>query len=156
MMLNTLKHRKGQALVETALVLGIIVLFTFAITEFGRAMYIKNMLNNAARSGVRQAIVTSPLDSLPRPYSYSDGSYVDSIQEKICQGIMYLDSTQKSAVEIKVWIPNPADPDNPNSSLKTSASNGDVIKVRVRAPFTPFVKLNIANILDGQASMRYE
>ena len=44
-------NKKGQALVEMAIMLPILVLFVFGITEFGRAMYIKNCLNNAAGQG---------------------------------------------------------------------------------------------------------
>src|SRR5690348_4657403 len=51
---------KGQAMVEAAFVLFILVLLTFGITEFGRAMYTKNTLNNAARAGARCAIVRLP------------------------------------------------------------------------------------------------
>jgi Flp pilus assembly protein TadG len=63
MILRTLGHNrtKGQALVEAAFVLFILVLLAFGITEFGRAMYTKNSLTNAARTGARQAVVTPNL-----------------------------------------------------------------------------------------------
>ena len=42
-------------MVEMAFVLFLLVVLIFGMTEFGRAMYIKNTLNNAARAGVRAA-----------------------------------------------------------------------------------------------------
>ncbi|WP_051292914.1 TadE/TadG family type IV pilus assembly protein [Citrifermentans bremense] len=51
--------QKGQAMVELALLLPLLLLIVFGITEFGRAFYIKNALTNAAREGARRASVTS-------------------------------------------------------------------------------------------------
>lgn len=39
----------------------VLVLLVFGITEFGRALYTKNTLTNAARAGARQAVVTKGL-----------------------------------------------------------------------------------------------
>ena len=48
---------EGQALVEFALVLPILILLLVGIFDFGRAVYAFNTVNNAAREGVRLAIV---------------------------------------------------------------------------------------------------
>ena len=48
---------KGQSLVEFALVFPIFVLLLFAAIDLGRAVYDNATLSNAARSGVRLAIV---------------------------------------------------------------------------------------------------
>jgi hypothetical protein len=50
--------QKGQAMVELALLLPLLFLIVFGITEFGRAFYIQNALTNAAREGARRASVT--------------------------------------------------------------------------------------------------
>lgn len=56
-------NKKGAALVEMAIVLPLLLLIVFGIFEFGRAMYITNTLNNAAREGVRRAVVmTAPIN----------------------------------------------------------------------------------------------
>jgi Flp pilus assembly protein TadG len=55
-----LRHRgsrRGQALLEFALVLPIFVLFLVAIFDLGRAAFAYNTLTNAAREGARMAIV---------------------------------------------------------------------------------------------------
>lgn len=54
-----LNDQKGQALVELALLLPLLLLIVFGITEFGRAFYIKNALTNAAREGARRASVSA-------------------------------------------------------------------------------------------------
>ena len=57
------KHRprrrgRGQALVEFALVLPILLLIILGVVDFGRAVYGFNTIGNAARSGGRVAIVS--------------------------------------------------------------------------------------------------
>lgn len=49
--------RRGQALVEFALILPILILLLVGIFDFGRAIYAFNTVNNAAREAVRLAIV---------------------------------------------------------------------------------------------------
>ncbi len=56
------KCSKGQALVEMAIVLTLLLLLVFGVTEFGRLLYQKNNLTNAAREGARKAAVTKPWD----------------------------------------------------------------------------------------------
>lgn len=138
------KNRKGQALVETALVLFIVVLFTFAITEFGRAMYIKNTLNNAARAGAREAVVTGSL-ALSTAYNFSTPP-TDPIGLKIYKALMYVDKTQVTATV------------DCTACSGSFARNSDTITVRVTLHnFQPIVNIiKIIDTLNGEASMRYE
>jgi Flp pilus assembly protein TadG len=53
-------NRRGNAMVEFALVLPILLLVIFGITEFGRAWMTLNVMNAAAREGARLAAVTAP------------------------------------------------------------------------------------------------
>jgi hypothetical protein len=64
---RTHEHQKGQALIETALSITLLFLLVFGITEFGRAMYTKNTLNNAARAGARAAVVIPGMINVPAP-----------------------------------------------------------------------------------------
>lgn len=50
-------HRRGQALVEFALVFPIFLLIFIALFDVGRAVFTYNSLTNAAREGARLAIV---------------------------------------------------------------------------------------------------
>jgi Flp pilus assembly protein TadG len=51
------RNRRGQALVEFALVIPIFLLVLVAIFDLGRAVFAYNTLTNAAREGARMAIV---------------------------------------------------------------------------------------------------
>ena len=51
------RSRKGQSLVEFALVVPILVLLMFGIAEFGRAWMTRNILTGAAREAVRAVVV---------------------------------------------------------------------------------------------------
>ena len=63
-MLRSKRRLKGQALVEFALVFPIIVLLLLAMFDAGRAVFIYNGLTNAAREGVRLAIVNQDKDKV--------------------------------------------------------------------------------------------
>ena len=54
-----LRSRSGQSLVEFAMVLPLMLVVMFIITEFGRALWIKNELTQAAREGARAAVVST-------------------------------------------------------------------------------------------------
>jgi Flp pilus assembly protein TadG len=54
------RDRKGQNLVEFALVVPMLLLLVFGIAEFGRAWMTKNILTGAAREAVRIAAVPAP------------------------------------------------------------------------------------------------
>lgn len=57
------RHDSGQAMVELALVLPLLLLILVGIFEFARAYSIKQSLVNGAREGARIAVVQSPLDA---------------------------------------------------------------------------------------------
>jgi hypothetical protein len=54
------KKRRGQALVEFALVLPMLAVLLFAIIEFARVWNAKQLLTDAAREGARVAVVGDP------------------------------------------------------------------------------------------------
>ncbi len=53
------QKRPGAALVEMAFISLILFTFMFAIFEFGRYMMVRQIVENAARSGARQAVTTA-------------------------------------------------------------------------------------------------
>ena len=59
-LVDRLRDRRGQSMVEFALVLPILLLVVFGATEFGRAWMTMNILTAAAREGARLAVVTAP------------------------------------------------------------------------------------------------
>ena len=66
---------RGQALVEFALELPLFVLMLLAIFDFGRVIWARNSLENAAREGTRQAIVHGDSVGQSCPWGPSGGLY---------------------------------------------------------------------------------
>lgn len=54
------RDKSGQALVETALLLPVLLLMTLGILEFGRAYQTRQVVTDAARAGARRAVVLDP------------------------------------------------------------------------------------------------
>jgi Flp pilus assembly protein TadG len=143
------KNNNGQTIVETALSIIILFLVIFGITEFGRAMYIKNMLNNASRAAARAAVVTPDLNPSNTTTTYDYGSFssrsdTDTIQQKVFDSLFYV-----KKADIKATV----------ESTHSPAQSGDTVTVQVTLQnFTSFVPklIKIGNTLVGTASMRYE
>ena len=57
-------NTRGNAVIEFALVLPLLLLVIFGITELGRMVMTTNVLNTASREGARLAAVSSISDSL--------------------------------------------------------------------------------------------
>ena len=60
------RDTRGQSVIEFALVLPLLLVVVFGITEFGRAWMTMNVLTSAAREGCRLAVVTAPDADLVR------------------------------------------------------------------------------------------
>jgi len=56
-LLRRLAGQRGQALIETALTLPIVLVISISIFEFGRALQVWQLLTNAAREGARVAVL---------------------------------------------------------------------------------------------------
>ncbi len=56
-------RERGTALVEFTLILPLLLVLTVAAVDFGRAFFVKNVLEQSAREGVRLRAVTSSADS---------------------------------------------------------------------------------------------
>ncbi len=54
---------KGQALLEFALVLPILILFIIGLFDVGYAVFLQNMLANAAREGARTGVILLNTDT---------------------------------------------------------------------------------------------
>ena len=55
--------QRGTALIEFTLILPMLLVLTVAAVDFGRAFFVKNVVEQAAREGVRLRAVTSTADS---------------------------------------------------------------------------------------------
>ena len=150
-------HIKGQAMVEMAFVLSVLVLLAFGITEFGRAMYTKNTITNAARAGARQAVVTPGLTNTSNAAltltgnncTYSNPSGENLVLQAVCSSLY--SGINKSNVRVTISGPNP------------TATSGDTITVTVTCNFASVVPrlfgpgaIPFPSTLTGAAAMRYE
>jgi len=54
---SIVRSRKGQSLLEFAIVVPMLVILMFGIAEFGRAWMTRNLLTGAAREAVRTVVV---------------------------------------------------------------------------------------------------
>lgn len=59
----TRRPERGTALIEFTLIMPLLLLLTVAAVDFGRAFFVKNILEQAAREGVRVRAVSSSADS---------------------------------------------------------------------------------------------
>lgn len=160
-----MKDQKGQALIETAIVLPLLILLIMGLFEFGRYMYLKNTLNNAARAGARTAVVTPKYDASTHPegmassgnahtLSCTDSEYVSSpgngaAYRTICSSIY--NGIPKNEVVVNIAYVELAAP--------TGLSSGDSVTVTLTwnkyEAFVPLL-IPITNMVTGEASMRYE
>lgn len=125
---------KGAAAVETALVLPVLLLFIFAIFEYGRALFTLNTLGNAARAGARTAVVTAVVA----------GNDWKAAATTAAKSAIYMGDPTKASVCVTA---------SPNDPPKT----GDTVTVTTTLPYDPLVGfIPVPASLTGRASMRYE
>jgi hypothetical protein len=169
-----MKNQKGQALVETALVIPLLLLLIMGLFEFGRAMYIKNTINNAARAGARAAVVTPKYDVTTNPEGLqatppgtpqslaSCGNFTavpnSKVFQLICDSIYNGIPTNEVTAEIVTT----------DLDVSGGLSNGDNVNIKLTwsnfsfiTPLGPLTEMiggsNFnPNSMIGQASMRYE
>lgn len=87
-LVNT-RLRRGQALVEFAMVAPLFFLLLLSIVEFGRATYYVEIVNNAAREGARYAIVHGNESANPSgpPPGYPLNSNADPFAGNVKQAV---------------------------------------------------------------------
>lgn len=66
--MKKIKNRKGQTLIELALIIALLSVILLGITEFARAWFTKNSLKNAVRQGARVAAVTPTTEFPTSPF----------------------------------------------------------------------------------------
>ncbi|MBJ6751041.1 TadE family protein [Geomonas anaerohicana] len=159
-----MKYQKGQALVETAIVIPILILLVMGLFEFGRYLYLRNTLTSAARAAVRTAVVTPKYDATLHPggmastgkdahtlactsdeYKAEDGAVYRAVCDAIYNGI------PKNEVVVSVAYTELASP--------VGLSSGDSVSVTISwdkyEAILPLL-IPITNLITAQASMRYE
>lgn len=149
---NEIKQSKGQTLVETAFILGLLLLLVLGIFEFGRAMYSKNTLTQAAREGARTAIVTPSM----LPHSNLNCTSTDPVPTSVCRWLS--SGVDKNNIAINIAVADQA-----GNSKTTQAVSGDSVTVTVIWNNYKWIVIPrfatttvFPSSLQGQTSMRYE
>lgn len=136
------RSRRGQALVEFALVLPILVLLMLGIFDFGRAVFALSTINNAAREGARLAIVDQTLAH---------------IQGKASQRAVALGLTDS---DVQVDYRDADDPEGAgtcDSNVGSDAVYGCVAVVRVPYTYTAITPIigNLVGTIDMTGEARF-
>jgi Flp pilus assembly protein TadG len=119
-----LKNRKGQSLVETALVLPVLILILAAIIDFGIMFNNYLLIGNAAREGARSAAI---------------GSTDAQITAKVNQVASLLDSTKLTIVI------------SPNGT--TGRTSGNPVTVTVKYTYSMITPV-IGDIIPGPFQLK--
>jgi Flp pilus assembly protein TadG len=114
--------RIGATLVETAVVISIALLFMFGIFEYGRYVMFRQLVENAARAGARQAIAGT-----------SNATTAD-IQATVTQNMA---GQQLTAQSIAVYKADPYT--GANLGAWNGAKFGEGIAVEVTGTFKPML-----------------
>jgi Flp pilus assembly protein TadG len=124
-------ERRGIAVVEFAVVASLLFMLVLGIIEFGRAMMVLEMLNNAARNGAR-------IGSL-------NGSATSDVNTAVTNALA---GAGFSGVTTSVQV-NGADAD------ATAAVTGDAVSVSVKVPYNNVTWLPSSMFLSGKTLGSY-
>ena len=137
-------RRKGAATVEFALVLPVFFIVVFGMIDFGRAMMMSQVVQNASREGARLAS--------------TDGATAQMVNDHVSD---YLEGALGvSADEITIAIEIEAGPGNSAPNGVDDASPGDKCTVQVQIPYNEIALFQSSYFnnarLRGYATMRRE
>jgi Flp pilus assembly protein TadG len=120
----------GQALLEVAITLPLLLLVAVGIFEFGRAYQTWQVLTNAAREGARVAILPN--------------ATTDDVQSRVVAYLQggQLDNYQNATVSV-----------NQNTPVSIGASTAATSVVTVNYPFSFFVLNPVANLISSGSTL---
>lgn len=121
---------RGQAMAEFALVAPILFVLLFAIIEGGRFIYHYEMLNDAARAGIRYAIVHGENSAVPTGPPH-DPSGAD-IKQAVSDGALGLVGTGDLTIPDPVYS-------GPNGATNKRGSNVSISVSFTYAPLMPLL-----------------
>jgi Flp pilus assembly protein TadG len=124
------RRQDGQALVEAALTIPILLLIAVGIFEFGRAYQTWQILTNAAREGARVAVVP--------------GVGGDAAQSRVLE---YMQAGQLSKAGVAVITVNR------NASITVNGAAVSASEVSVAYPFDFIVLKPVARLINGSTTL---
>ena len=147
------KREDGQALVEFALVAPVFLMLVFGIIYFGIGLNWWLDMNRVANQGARQAVV----NHWPPQCLRTDTSCTNSTSTTPCTTVLATNSKARLQDVLRCETRNNADVTicYPGKSPST-ATIGDPVRVRIKAPFTFFFMNRLSIDLEATAAMRLE
>lgn len=126
-MRHTPRTRPAATLVETTFVLALALLFLFGLFEYGRYMFLRQTMENAAREGARFAVART-----------GDGTTLQDVEDYIKQRMAGRD---KDLANYTVTVENvyPSTGQAVPNSQWNDAPFGGAILVRVEGDYAPFL-----------------
>ncbi len=124
------RRQDGQALVEAALTIPILLLIAVAIFEFGRAYQTWQILTNAAREGARVAVVP--------------GGGATGAQQRVLQYMQAGQLPNAGTAAISV---------NRNATIMVSGAAVSASQVDIAYPFNFIVLRPVARLINGSSAL---
>lgn len=141
-------NRRGQALVETALLIPVLLMLVMGSDDFGRVFYYSIAVTNAAREGARQAAYYDPTSS-GNPGDNATAVW-NAVTAELPSGITPVEIAPgngldcPTAAQIPGDYPSSSQPNTANVficfnnlSTNTSAPQGSPVTVTILYSFTP-------------------
>ena len=144
---NRPNARRGQTVIETAIVLNVLLLVILGVFEYGRLLMIKQLMDNAAREGARMAVVSTQ-SGTPLTTQQSQATVTNDLAGQ-----------QVNNLVIQVFE---ADPNtDANIGAWTAATYGKDIAVTVDADYSPMIPTTLGIVpnplhLSARSVMRSE
>jgi len=140
-------NRSGQAAVELALVLPIILLLAIGMLEFARAWNLHQALTDAVREGARRAVLAGPSATDP----------VDSVYAPIWR---YMAQAGYNPTFVAMGVCNPGTVNCSSTSRPAPGSNwkvhGELVTVEASFPYRFFILRNRAITMKSSLTVRNE
>ncbi len=117
-------RRRGATVVEAAIVMNVFLLFIFAIMEFGNYVFVKQLMDNAARDGARMASMG--------PLTTTTAQIQAQVTTELC-------NSGPTSLNIQVFQANPST--GANIGAWTNAGLGQTVAVQISGNYQPLLSL---------------
>jgi len=124
------RSERGQALLETALALPIVLLVSVGIFEFGRAYQVFQVMTNAAREGARLAVIPGATDS----------DVTARVQNYLTAGMV----ANASSATVNI---------DHSQTVSIGANTAPATQVTVQYPFSFMVLNPVAKLIDSTTTL---
>ncbi|MBS1189182.1 MAG: TadE-like [Rhodocyclaceae bacterium] len=152
----TKKTQRGAAILELAVLLPLLVVMLFGITEYGRAIYTYDTLAKSVRTAVRHLTVHSAGDPVSQAEARClvvTGDYTTAGGITTCDGSPVAPGLTTAMVDICDAANASACPGQPHSAVSTGSGVANLVTVRVTAyPFDSVMEFVLADTTFGNAA----